>query len=139
MRPFIHDDFLLQSDVARALYHDVARDLPIVERYFAAARELLPLLVAFARDQHDVAVPGEREGPFDRSAPIGLDLQLRPAAGRLRSFDDPRDDRLRVLRARVVRGDHDVVGEPACRTTHQGTLLAIAIAARPEHTDEPPK
>jgi len=31
MRPFIHDDFLLQTDVARDLYHRVARDLPIVD------------------------------------------------------------------------------------------------------------
>ena len=31
MRPFIHDDFLLETDVARDLYHRVARDLPIVD------------------------------------------------------------------------------------------------------------
>jgi glucuronate isomerase len=31
MRPFIHEDFLLHSDVARDLYHRVARDLPIVD------------------------------------------------------------------------------------------------------------
>jgi glucuronate isomerase len=30
-RPFIHDDFLLQSAQARALYHDYARDLPIID------------------------------------------------------------------------------------------------------------
>ncbi len=29
--PFIHDDFLLQSDEARTLYHDYARDLPIID------------------------------------------------------------------------------------------------------------
>ncbi len=29
--PFIHDDFLLQSDTARQLYHGVARDLPIID------------------------------------------------------------------------------------------------------------
>ena len=28
---FIHDDFILQTDTARRLYHDVARDLPIVD------------------------------------------------------------------------------------------------------------
>ena len=31
MPPFIHDDFLLASDVARDLYHRVARDLPIID------------------------------------------------------------------------------------------------------------
>ncbi|HUG52973.1 MAG TPA: glucuronate isomerase [Vicinamibacteria bacterium] len=30
-RPFIHDDFLLQSDTARELYERYARDLPIVD------------------------------------------------------------------------------------------------------------
>jgi glucuronate isomerase len=30
-RPFIHDDFLLQSDEAGTLYHDFARDLPIID------------------------------------------------------------------------------------------------------------
>jgi len=31
MTPFIHDDFLLRSGVARDLYHRVARDLPIID------------------------------------------------------------------------------------------------------------
>lgn len=30
-QPFIHDDFLLQSDEARALYHDYAREMPIID------------------------------------------------------------------------------------------------------------
>jgi glucuronate isomerase len=31
MKPFIHDDFLLQTETARDLYHRVAHDLPIVD------------------------------------------------------------------------------------------------------------
>lgn len=31
MQPFIHDDFLLQNEPARRLYHEYARDLPIVD------------------------------------------------------------------------------------------------------------
>ena len=31
MKPFVHDDFLLSSDVARELYHGFARDLPVVD------------------------------------------------------------------------------------------------------------
>lgn len=31
MKPFIHDDFLLESDVARDLYHRFAADLPIID------------------------------------------------------------------------------------------------------------
>jgi glucuronate isomerase len=41
MRPFIHDDFLLQNDVARALYHDVARDLPIVDFHCHLSPDLM--------------------------------------------------------------------------------------------------
>ncbi|MBD3375463.1 glucuronate isomerase [candidate division KSB1 bacterium] len=31
MTPFIHDNFLLNSETARQLYHDIAKDLPIVD------------------------------------------------------------------------------------------------------------
>lgn len=31
MKPFIHEDFLLQSDTARHLYHDHAKSLPIID------------------------------------------------------------------------------------------------------------
>lgn len=31
MRPFVHEDFLLESDVAVDLYHRVARELPIID------------------------------------------------------------------------------------------------------------
>lgn len=31
MKPFIHDDFLLHSQAAKTLYHDYAKDLPIID------------------------------------------------------------------------------------------------------------
>ncbi len=31
MTPFIHEDFLLETDVARDLYHRFAADLPIID------------------------------------------------------------------------------------------------------------
>jgi glucuronate isomerase len=31
MHPFIHDDFMLQNDVAKKLYHTYVRDLPIID------------------------------------------------------------------------------------------------------------
>lgn len=31
MKPFIHEDFLLETRVARELYHEVARDLPLID------------------------------------------------------------------------------------------------------------
>src|SRR5690606_9776392 len=30
-KPFIHENFLLQGDTAQALYHEHARDLPIID------------------------------------------------------------------------------------------------------------
>lgn len=41
MRPFIHEDFLLESETARALYHDVARELPIVDYHCHLSPELM--------------------------------------------------------------------------------------------------
>ncbi len=52
-----------------------------------------------------------------------------PGAG-----EDLRDDRLRVLRARIVRGDQDVVGQPRCNLAHQWALAAVAVAAAPNTT-----
>jgi hypothetical protein len=31
MKPFVHDDFLLESDLARHLYHDRVAGLPIID------------------------------------------------------------------------------------------------------------
>ena len=31
MKPFIHDDFLLQNDVAKKLYHEYAAQMPIID------------------------------------------------------------------------------------------------------------
>ena len=48
------------------------------------------------------------------------------------------DDRERVLGARVVGRDHREVGESGGDLAHQRPLLAVAIAAAPEHADQPP-
>ncbi len=41
MRPFIHDDFLLETEVARELYTRFARDLPIVDFHCHLSPELM--------------------------------------------------------------------------------------------------
>ena len=41
MRPFVHDDFLLETEVARALYHRVAKDLPIIDYHCHLSPELI--------------------------------------------------------------------------------------------------
>ena len=41
MKPFIHDDFLLETDTARDLYHRVAKDLPIIDYHCHLSPDLM--------------------------------------------------------------------------------------------------
>ena len=41
MSPFVHDDFLLETEAARDLYHRVARDLPIIDYHCHLSPEAL--------------------------------------------------------------------------------------------------
>jgi glucuronate isomerase len=41
MKPFIHDDFLLETKVARDLYHRVAKDLPVIDFHGHLSPELM--------------------------------------------------------------------------------------------------
>jgi glucuronate isomerase len=41
MKPFIHDDFLLETETARELYHGTAKDLPIVDYHCHLSPELM--------------------------------------------------------------------------------------------------
>jgi glucuronate isomerase len=41
MKPFIHDDFLLKTEVARDLYHRFAKDLPIIDYHCHLSPELM--------------------------------------------------------------------------------------------------
>ena len=112
----------------------LARDRDVVERLLAPARELLALLVALAGDHDDVARPREPDRAGDRGAAV--DLALDVAAARARG--DLLDDRLRVLRARVVGGHDRQVGEPRGDLPHQRALAAVAVAARAEDDDHAP-
>ena len=103
----------------------------VVERLLAPALELLALLVALAGDHDDVAGPRERDGARDRRAAVDLALDV-PAA---RPGRDRLDDRLRVLRARVVGGHDRQVGEPRPDLPHQRALAGVAVAARAEDDD----
>lgn len=47
MKPFIHEDFLLESDVARELYHVVASKLPIIDYHCHLPPELIAQNHAF--------------------------------------------------------------------------------------------
>jgi len=41
MKPFVHEDFLLESETARALYHGTAKDLPIIDYHCHLSPELM--------------------------------------------------------------------------------------------------
>ena len=41
MKPFIHDDFLLETETARDLYHRVAKDLPIIDYHCHLSPDLM--------------------------------------------------------------------------------------------------
>ena len=103
---------------ARARPKRLAGDLAVVERHLAAVLELLSLLVALAGDETDVARLASSTARSIALAAVGLDLQRRRAPARSAASAPStivRDDRVRVLGARVVRGDDHVVGEPPRR------------------------
>src|SRR6202042_3957706 len=96
--------------------------------------------MALAGGPEHVAILRERQGPLDRSTPIDLTGHCRSPGGTLcagHSLHDLGDDRLRVLRARVVRGDEQHIGQRGPDRTHQRALAAIAIAAGAEYADHP--
>ena len=41
MKPFLHDDFLLETEMARELYHGTAKDLPIIDYHCHLSPELM--------------------------------------------------------------------------------------------------
>ena len=77
-------------------------------------------------------VAGERHGPVDRAASVGVDLHVHP-----RSLQHVLDDRERILAARVVGGDDDVIGTARGDGAHERPLAAVAVAAGAEDADQP--
>ena len=78
--------------------------------------------------------PGSRiaDRALDRGATV--ELELEPAE---RARGDLRGDRLRILRARVVRGEDRPVRELGDDPSHQRALRAIAAATGAEDDDQP--
>src|SRR6185503_7208293 len=107
----------------------LARDLAIVERVLHSG-DLLPLLVALAGDQDDVAVARALERACDSAAPVRLDVEVGRAGEHLV------DDRERILAARVVGGDDRDVGELRRDASHEWALLAIAVPAAADDAEQ---
>jgi len=111
----------------------LAGDVDVVERKLASGFELLSLLVALARDDDDVARPGELDGALDRRAPVDDGLDAGAVADPL---EDLRDDRLWILGARIVGRDDHRVGQARGDLPHQRPLAAITVAAAAERADD---
>ena len=105
----------------------------VVEGLLAAVLELLALLVALAGDHHHVAVLRLGDRAADGTAAVGLALGVRPGA-----LHHLVDDRFRILRARVVGGHQDAVGQLPRSGAHQRPLGGVAVAAGSEHHRQPP-
>src|ERR1700677_3945954 len=91
--------------------------------------------MALAGDHDDVPWPCLAEGEGDRTAAITLD----PVVG---TGGDPGadlgDHDRRVFASRVVRGQHDKVGQLACDRAHRRALATVAIAATAKDQQDPP-
>ena len=108
----------------------LARHRDIVERMRTFARDL-HLLVAFAREQHDVA--GARFRDRQRNRFAAVDFHAVFHAGPLQAHQRVIDDGPRIFAARIVGSEHDEIAASPRRLAHQRTLGAIAIAAATEH------
>src|SRR6476469_4137866 len=90
--------------------------------------------MALARDQHRVAGLRVRDSHSDGGGPVGLDDDTAALVRRYFSGSGQHrgEDRERVLRTRVVRGEDGGVGESGARGTHWPAFLLVAIAAAAE-------
>src|SRR3989304_4069910 len=110
----------------------LARDDTVVAGMLGAL-DLLIRFVALPRDDDEVAGAGERDGPGDRAAAIGLDLDLRATPGH--PAENLRDDGGGLFAPGIVRGHDGDVGQRGDDRPHRRTLRAVAIAAGPEDDD----
>ena len=95
------------------------------------AGNFLVVLVALARYQHDIALMRATDGFENGACAIGLDVRLarHPRQNGI-------DDVARILVARVVAGDPDLVRAFCRRMPHQRTLAAVAVAAAAEYANQ---
>ncbi len=115
--------------------HGGRRLFAVVEVDLVGARvggDDLVILVALAGDDDDVARHRLGHRRADGDPPVGIDEER---VGHRRQ--DHVDDRLWVLGARVVRGDHRQVGQLGHGSAHDRPLGRIAVTAAAEHADQP--
>src|ERR1051326_6701396 len=112
------------------VFNRTSRDLDIVERDGVIA-ELLIIFVTLARDQYNVARPGERNGAVNRLRTIYNFF----IAIRAKSFFGFSDEWVRIFPARIIRRDDGVISKAICHLGHQRPLLPVAVAPADEDCD----
>ena len=103
----------------------------------AVITQVLDGFMSTTGDHHEVARPRCTERLVDRLPSID-DRMDTPTV----LLGDPRqhviDDRRRILRARVVGGEHRDIASFGADPTHRRALVSIAIATTPVHANESP-
>src|SRR2546427_9049572 len=124
----------------RTLLENPPGDFAVVEGQHVGP-EVLVRPVTLARYHHRITGVGPMQRVVDRPGAVGLDrVAARLGTGRAHTDEDLVDDRLRPLRAGVVRGHPDPVGEAGGDLAHDRALAPIAVAAPPpDHSQTPPR
>ena len=89
--------------------------------------------MALAGDQHDVRPARASLSAVAIASPRSWMIRARVG---LDAADDVAGDRLRILGARIVVGDDDLIGEFIGDRAHQRALARIAVAAAAEHAPQ---
>src|ERR1051326_7843351 len=92
----------------------------------------LIVLVAFARDENQVAGARLSKSKGDGGAAVGLDMDLRRdggIGGFVHAGPYLGDNGIRVFVARIVRGDDGDLGLCRRQMSHDRALAAITVAA----------
>src|SRR2546427_10118903 len=115
----------------RTLLENPPGDFAIVEGKHVGTDDLVRL-VTLTRYHHRITGVGPMQRVVDRPRAVGLDrVAARLGTGRAHTDEDLVDDRLRPLRAGVVRGHPDPVGEA-------GGALAPGLGPPPPRVPPPP-
>src|SRR5258707_3573455 len=114
------------------IFYRTSRDLNIVERD-GVIRELLVIFVPLARDQNNVVRPCQFNGAINGPSPIDNFFIM----SRSESLFDLGDDRVRILFARIIRGNDGVISMAIHYFGHQRTFLPVAIATTTENRNQP--
>src|SRR5438132_181329 len=129
--------------VARSLLgplsrQDPPRDLAVVERERVGTHDLIGLVTLPGDDDRIARLgPGEHRGNRAPAVRLGREA-ARDRASPAHANHDLVDDRLRLLRSRIVGGHPHLVAETGRDLTHDRPLPAIPIAAAAENDREPP-